>query len=130
MKGKELFKLSHFLFHFPQSSLLTAGAGSCPGRGAGGLCREVMNMVDVAQAADPRPHDIHPLIPRGHDTGAKPSETRGEACDEWGSWALLGQDSHLMVCSLSPTLGHQPQVSVLELSVRAWGEGSVIPKPG
>ena len=50
----------------------------------GGLCREVMNTVDVAPAADPRPQDIHPLTPRGHDTGAKPSETRGEACDEWG----------------------------------------------
>ena len=56
------------------------------GRGGtgGGLCRDVMNTVDVASAADPRSQDIHPLTSRGHDTGAKPSETRGEACDGWG----------------------------------------------
>lgn len=96
----------------------------------GGLCREVTNTVDVAPAADPRPQDIHPLTPRGHDTGAKPSETRGEACDELGIVGPPWMGPTLTVCSLSPTLGHQPQVSVLELSVRAWGEGSVIPKPG
>ena len=55
------------------------------GQGGGvALCREVMNMVDVAQAADPRPHDIHPLTPHGHDTGTNLSETCREACDKWG----------------------------------------------
>ena len=54
----------------------------------------------------------------------------GRLVTSGGSWALLGQDPHLMGRSLSPTLGHQPQVSVLELSVSAWEEGSMIPKPG